>query len=57
MSQLVEIAVALLFGLLANAVLGWWRADPAAALSVAAVAVLEGIEGWRGDACCEGCAR
>src|SRR5207245_5367423 len=30
------LSVALLFGLLANAVAGWWWADPAAALIIAA---------------------
>ena len=46
------LSVALLAGLLANAVAGWWWADPAAALVIAAVAVREGRESWRGDACC-----
>lgn len=42
---------ALLVGLLANALAGWWWADPAAALVIAAVALREGRESWRGDAC------
>jgi hypothetical protein len=29
--------------------------DPAAALFIAAVAVKEGRESWRGDACCDAC--
>jgi divalent metal cation (Fe/Co/Zn/Cd) transporter len=45
------LSVALLVGLLANALLGWWWADPVAALVIAAVAAKEGIESWRGDAC------
>jgi divalent metal cation (Fe/Co/Zn/Cd) transporter len=49
------LSVALLAGLLANAVLGWWWADPAAALVIAAVALKEGRESWRGDACCDTC--
>jgi divalent metal cation (Fe/Co/Zn/Cd) transporter len=49
------LAVALLIGLLANAVLGWWWADPAAALVIAAVATREGIESWRGKGCCDTC--
>ena len=49
------LAVALLIGLLANAVLGWWWADPAAALVIAAVAVREGRESWRGEGCCDTC--
>jgi divalent metal cation (Fe/Co/Zn/Cd) transporter len=31
---------------------GWWWADPVAALILAAVAVYEGIESWRGEECC-----
>jgi divalent metal cation (Fe/Co/Zn/Cd) transporter len=47
----------LLVGLAANSLLGWAWADPAAALVIAAVAVREGRNAWRGDACCaEGCA-
>jgi divalent metal cation (Fe/Co/Zn/Cd) transporter len=48
------LSVALLAGLGANALLGWWWADPAAGLLIAAVAVREGMGGWRGelDACC-----
>ena len=45
------LSIALLVGLLANALAGWWWADPAAALVIAAVAVNEGRESWRGDAC------
>jgi len=48
------LSVALLVGLGANALLGWWWADPIAGLAVAAVAFREGLSGWRGeaDACC-----
>jgi divalent metal cation (Fe/Co/Zn/Cd) transporter len=49
------LSVGLLFGLLANALAGWWWADPAAALVIAAVAVREGRESWRGEACCDTC--
>lgn len=45
------LSIALLVGLLANALFGWWWADPAAALVIAAVAAREGIESWRGDNC------
>lgn len=45
------LSLALLVGLLANAVLGWWWADPAAALVIAAVAGKEGIDAWRGESC------
>jgi divalent metal cation (Fe/Co/Zn/Cd) transporter len=46
------LAAALLAGLLANALLDWWWADPAAALVIAAVALREGVESWRGEPCC-----
>jgi divalent metal cation (Fe/Co/Zn/Cd) transporter len=49
------LSVALLVGLLANALLGWWWADPLAALVIAAVAVNEGRESWRGEGCCDAC--
>lgn len=45
------LSVALLVGLLANALAGWWWADPAAALVIAAVAAREGVESWRGEGC------
>ena len=37
----------------ANALAGWWWADPAAALAIGAVAAREAVESWRGeDGCC-----
>jgi len=45
------MSVALLIGLGANAVFGWWWADPLAALVIAGVALREGRSSWRGDAC------
>ena len=45
------MSVALLAGLLANALAGWWWADPAAALVIAAFALNEGRESWRGERC------
>lgn len=48
------LSVATLSGIGLNAALGWWWADPAAALVVAALAAWEGREAWRGEACgCE----
>jgi divalent metal cation (Fe/Co/Zn/Cd) transporter len=41
------LSISLLIGLCANALLGWWWADPVAALVISAVAVREGIEAWR----------
>ena len=49
------LSIALLFGLLANALAGWWWADPLAALVIAGVAVKEGRESWRGEGCCDAC--
>jgi divalent metal cation (Fe/Co/Zn/Cd) transporter len=49
------LSVALLIGLGANALFGWWWADPAAALVIAAIAAREGVESWRGEGCADGC--
>jgi divalent metal cation (Fe/Co/Zn/Cd) transporter len=46
---------ALLVGLGANAAFGWWWADPVTALVIAAVAVSEGREAWRGQSCTDCC--
>jgi divalent metal cation (Fe/Co/Zn/Cd) transporter len=46
------LSAVLLVGLSLNAALGWWWADPIAGLVIAAVALKEGREAWRGDACC-----
>lgn len=42
----------LLMGLLANWLLDWGWADPIAALVIAAVAVKEGRDAWKGEGCC-----
>jgi divalent metal cation (Fe/Co/Zn/Cd) transporter len=46
------LAGALLVGLLGNALVGAWWLDPIVALLIAAVAVREGLEAWRGEGCC-----
>jgi divalent metal cation (Fe/Co/Zn/Cd) transporter len=46
------LAGALLVGLLGNALVGAWWLDPAVGLLIAAVAVKEGREAWRGEGCC-----
>jgi divalent metal cation (Fe/Co/Zn/Cd) transporter len=46
------LAGALLVGLLGNALLGTWWLDPLVGLLIAGLAVYEGREAWRGDACC-----
>ncbi|PQP39162.1 MULTISPECIES: cation transporter [Mycolicibacterium] len=46
------LSAVLLVGLVLHALLGWTWADPVAALGIAALAVREGLEAWRGDPCC-----
>lgn len=46
------LSAVLLVGLGVNSLFGWWWADPLAAIVIAAVAVKEGREAWRGDHCC-----
>lgn len=46
------LSAVLLVGLGLNSLFGWSWPDPVAALVIAAVAVREGIDAWRGDACC-----
>ncbi len=45
------LSAVLLAGLVLNSLLGWGWADPVAAMVIAAVAVREGLEAWRGDSC------
>ncbi|HET6499966.1 MAG TPA: cation transporter [Amycolatopsis sp.] len=47
-----HFAAAVLVGLLANTLFGWWWLDPAVGLLIAGLAVREGIEVWRSDDCC-----
>ena len=46
------LSAVLLVGLILNATLGWFWADPVAGLVIAAVAVREGVQSWRGEGCC-----
>lgn len=46
------LSAVLLVGLVLNSTLGWWWADAGAALVIAGIAVREGTNAWRGDACC-----
>ena len=45
------LSVILLVGLVLDATVGWWWADPLAALGIAALAVREGREAWEGEEC------
>jgi divalent metal cation (Fe/Co/Zn/Cd) transporter len=44
-----------LVGLAANAALGWWWADPAAGLGIAALAAVEGMRSWRAESLADTC--
>jgi divalent metal cation (Fe/Co/Zn/Cd) transporter len=45
------LSAGLLVGLLANALAGWWWADPVVALGIGAVALREARAAWRGETC------
>ncbi len=47
------LSAILLGGLLFNALLGWWWADPVAGLLMVPIIVKEGIEALKGKSCCE----
>src|ERR1700754_5208271 len=47
------LSAVLLAGLVLNSLWGWSWADPVAALGIAAIAVREGVNAWRGDPCCQ----
>ena len=49
------LSAILLCGLLLNAVLGWWWADPAAALAMVPIIAREGSDALRGRTCCVPC--
>ena len=46
------LSVILLGGLVLNATVGWWWADPLAAIGIALLAAREGREIWNGEDCC-----
>jgi divalent metal cation (Fe/Co/Zn/Cd) transporter len=49
------LSAILLGGLLLNALLGWWWADPVAGLAMVPIIAKEGVDGLRGKACSETC--
>jgi divalent metal cation (Fe/Co/Zn/Cd) transporter len=49
------LSAILLCGLILNALLGWWWADPAAGLLMVPIIAKEGINGLRGRECCDNC--
>ena len=49
------LSAILLGGLLLNATLGWWWADPIAAFAMVPIIAKEGLEGIRGRSSCDDC--
>ena len=49
------LSLIVLIGLLLNVLLGWWWADPVAALAMVPIIAKEGIEGLRGEESCDDC--
>ena len=49
------LSAILLGGLLLNATLGWWWADPVAALVMVPIIAKEGVDAVRGRTCCASC--
>jgi divalent metal cation (Fe/Co/Zn/Cd) transporter len=47
------LSAILLGGLLLNALAGWWWADPVAGLVMVPIIAKEGVDGLRGESCCE----
>jgi divalent metal cation (Fe/Co/Zn/Cd) transporter len=48
----VYLSAILLLGLVLNAALGWWWADPAAALIMVPLIAREGVQAMQGETCC-----
>jgi divalent metal cation (Fe/Co/Zn/Cd) transporter len=46
------LSAVLLVGLVLNSLFGWSWADPIAGIVIAAVALKEGRDAWKGDSCC-----
>ncbi|MCB9731350.1 MAG: cation transporter [Deltaproteobacteria bacterium] len=46
------LSVAALVGVGLNGALGWWWADPVAAIAIAGLVAKEGRDAWKGRACC-----
>jgi divalent metal cation (Fe/Co/Zn/Cd) transporter len=49
------LSAILLVGLVLNSVLGWWWADPTAAVLMVPIIAKEGFDGLKGKACCDSC--
>ncbi len=51
----LDLSAILLGGLILNATLGWWWADPAARLLMIPIVLREGLNGLNGRSCCDSC--
>jgi divalent metal cation (Fe/Co/Zn/Cd) transporter len=51
----VYLSAILLGGLVLNLALGWWWADPIAALMMVPIVAKEGVGGLRHETCCDAC--
>ena len=51
----VYLSAILLAGLVLNSLLGWWWADPIAALAMVPIIAREGVAGLRAETCCSSC--
>jgi len=49
----VYLSAILLLGLVLNAALGWWWADPTAALIMVPLVAKEGVQAMKGETCCD----
>ena len=49
------LSAILLAGLILNTTVGWWWADPIAAIAIAVLALNEGCQAWRGETCDDCC--
>lgn len=49
------MSAVVLVGLVANAALGWWWADPLAGIGIAAIATVEAARTWRADSLADTC--
>jgi divalent metal cation (Fe/Co/Zn/Cd) transporter len=49
------MSAVVLVGLVANATLGWWWADPVAALGIAGLASVEAVRTWRAESLADTC--
>jgi divalent metal cation (Fe/Co/Zn/Cd) transporter len=47
------LSLVTLTGIGLNAALGWWWADPVAAVAVSLLIAREAREAWRGEECCD----